>query len=201
MRKFLIVSLATASLVFTSLCWGADFAKGQNAYNSADYETALTEWLALAENGHAESQFGMGLLYANGFGVDLDDAQALKWYSLAAEQGHAEAMCNIAIMHANGWGVPQSDAEAFKWYGLAAEKGVAMAQVNLARMLSDGYWEVQDKVQAYKWLSIASQMGETGATAKRDDLAAKMTAEQVAEGNAFTDGWMERYRIRFAAKE
>ena len=64
----------------------------------------------------------MGLLYANGFGVPLDDDQALKWYSLAADQNHAEAQCNLAVMHANGWGVPQSDAEAFKWYSLAADQ-------------------------------------------------------------------------------
>ncbi len=198
MRKLLLVSLATLSLMFTSFSWGADFAKGQEAYNSADYETARTTWLTLAESGDANSQFGMGLLYANGFGVDLDDAQALNWYGLAAEQGHAEAMYSIAVMHANGWGVPQSDAEAFKWYGLAAEKGFVTAQINLARMLSDGYWEVQDKVQAYKWLSIASEMGELAATAKRDDLAAKMTAEEVAEGNTFANGWMERYRIQLA---
>jgi hypothetical protein len=198
MRKFLIVPLAIFSLILTSLSWGADYAKGLDAYNSADYEAAMMEWLALAESGHADSQFGMALLYANGFGVALDDAEALKWYGLAAEQGHAESMCNIAIMHANGWGVPQSDAEAFKWYGLAAEEGFAMAQINLARMLSDGYWEVQDEIQAYKWLSVASEMGEIGAAAKREDLARKMTAEQIAEANIFTDAWMERYRTQFA---
>jgi hypothetical protein len=200
MRNLLLVSLATLSLFLSSLSCSADFVKGQEAYNSADYETAITEWQVLAEDGHADSQFSMGVLYANGFGVALDDAEALKWYGLAADQGHAEAMCNIAIMHANGWGVPQSDAEAFKWYGLAAERGFAMAQINLATMLSDGYWEVQDKVEAYKWLSIASEMGEISAGAKRDELAEKMTPEQIAAADTLTLGWMETYRIQLAKK-
>jgi hypothetical protein len=200
MRIYLLCALA-ALLMFLALpVLGGDFAKGQEAYNSADYETAIAEWLALAESGDVSAQFGMGSLYSNGFGVPLDDAEALKWFGLAADQDHAEAMCKIAIMHANGWGVPQSDAEAFEWYGRAAERGDVMAQVNIARMLTDGYWDVQDKVQAYKWLSTASEMGEVSASGKREELAAKMSAEEVAEGVTAADVWMERYRVQLAKK-
>jgi TPR repeat protein len=200
MRIFFLLALAALALLLALPAFGGDFAKGQEAYNSADYDTAIAEWQTLAQSGDVEAQFGMASLYSNGFGVPLDDAEALKWYSLAADQGHAEAMCKIAIMHANGWGVPQSDAEAFKWYGLAAEGGDVMAQVNIARMLSDGYWEVQDKAQAYKWLSIASEMGEISAHGKRDELAAKMSAEEISEGILGADVWMERYRIQLAHK-
>ena len=148
MRKFLSISLTILLVFLAPQTWGADFVKGQEAYNCADYETAIAEWSVLAESGSANAQFSMGLLYTNGFGVPMDDAAALNWYTLAADQGYADAMHSIAIMHANGWGVPQSDAEAFKWYGLAAENGVPVAQIALARMLSDGYWEVQDLVLA-----------------------------------------------------
>ena len=200
MRIFLLLALAALSLLIALPAFGGDFAKGQEAYNSADYETAIAEWETLAQSGDARAQVGMASLYSNGFGVPFDDAEALKWYSLAADQGHAEAMCKIAIMHANGWGVPQSDAEAFKWYGLAAEQGDTMAQVNIARMLSDGYWEVQDKPQAYKWLSIAAEMGEISASGKRDELGAKMSDEEISEGIMEADTWMERYRIQLANK-
>jgi TPR repeat protein len=198
MRTFFLVAFAILSLVLAPLSLGADFGKGQSAYNSADYETAIAEWRQLAEDGHVKAQFGMGQLYSNGFGVAMNDAEALQWFSLAAEQGHADAMQSIAVMHANGWGVPQSDAEAFKWYGLAAENGVTAAQVAVARMLTDGYWEVQDNVRAYKWLNVAVELGDGSAAGKRDDLAGKMTADQISEANATTEVWMERYRVQLA---
>lgn len=200
MRKFHTYTVAIFFLLVAALGHGADFAKGQKAYNSGDYDTAHAEWLALANDGNADGQYGMGLLYANGFGVDMIDAEALKWYSLAAEQGHAEAMYNIAVMHANGWGVPQSDAEAFNWYGLAAERGSPMAQFNLARMLCDGYFTVQDPVLAYKWYSVAAEMGASGAASERDELAKNLSATQIQEADRLTNGWMERFRIQLANK-
>jgi TPR repeat protein len=198
MRIFQVIVLAVSLLFIPSLSTSADFAKGLEAFNVGEYELALAEWQTLANDGDSDGQFGMGRLYANGFGVDLDDAEALKWYSLAADQGHGKAMCNIAVMHANGWGVSQSDEEAFKWYGLAAEHGDAMAQINLARMLSDGYWDVQDKVQAHKWFSIASELGDTTASADSEDLVKKMSADEIQEANVLATNWMERYRIQLA---
>ena len=41
-------------------------------------------------------------MYANGRGVEQDDAEAVKWYRLAAEQGGAAAQFNLGWMYANG---------------------------------------------------------------------------------------------------
>ncbi len=188
--------LAVLPLILSSVSWSADAAKGQEAYNSGDYETALTEWQPLAEEGHADGQFGMGLLYANGFGVPLDDDQALKWYRLAADQGHARAQCNLAVMYANGWGVPPSDEEAFKWYSLAAEQGVAEAQIGLAIMYSGGFGAAQDNVEARKWFTIASELGDydDNAAYNRDDLATRMSAEEISEADRLANVWIESYQ-------
>ncbi len=186
--------LAVLPVILASVSWGADFQKGQDAYSSGDYETAITEWQPLAEEGHAGSQFGMGLLYANGFGVPLDDDQALKWYRLAADQNHADAQCNLAVMHANGWGVPQSDEEAFKWYSLAADQGVTAAQIGVAKMYSSGFGAERDNVQAHMWFSIASDLGDYNAASKRDDVAARMSADEIAAAAVLADAWLESFR-------
>ena len=191
MRICQLSLLAALSLLLSSIAWSADFATGRVAYDSGDYETALTEWRPLAEAGDADGQFGMGLLYGNGYGVELDDFQALKWYVLAAGQGHAKAQCNIAVMHANGWGVPQSDEEALKWYSLAAEQGVTPAQINVARMYAGGFGAAEDKVQGHKWFSIAAELGDDDATYNRDILAATMSAEEIAESNRLKNEWLE----------
>ena len=36
-------------------------------------------------------------MYADGEGVPLDDAEAVRWYHLAAEQGHATAQHNLGV--------------------------------------------------------------------------------------------------------
>jgi TPR repeat protein len=186
------------ALILSPFSWAAEFATGQDAYNSGDYETAITEWQPLAEDGDADGQFGMGLLYANGFGVPLDDTQALKWYGLAAEQNHANAQCNIAVMHANGWGVPQSDAEAFKFYSLAAEQGVTEAQSAVAKMYFGGFGAEKDYVQAHKWFNIAAEMGDLNASSKRDDLAARMSADEIAAAAEMASTWLTNYQALHA---
>lgn len=183
--------VVAVTLLCVTAVWGDDFQQGLDAYNSADYDTALAKWQPLADSGDANSQFGLGQMYGNGFGVMMDDALAIKYYGLAVQQGHAQAQCNLAVMYQNGWGVTQNDAEAAKLYTLAAEQGVTEAQVAIGRMLSMDYSEAYDPVQAYKWFSIAMLMENIDAGVKRDAIAEKMTTEQIAEGDASVKTWSD----------
>jgi TPR repeat protein len=188
MRNARIV-LAAVSLLFVTAAWGDDFQQGLDAYNSADYETALAKWQMPAESGDANSQFGLGQMYGNGFGVMMDDDQALKWYGLASEQGHAQAQCNLAVMYQNGWGIEQSDSEAARLFTSAAEQGVTEAQIAIGRMYAMDYSEAYDPVQAYMWFSIATLLEDIDASVKQDAVAEKMTPEQIAEGDALVELW------------
>ena len=183
------VPLAALALLLAASAWSGDFQKGLDAYNSADYETALAEWQPLAEVGDAGGQYGLGLMYGNGFGVTMDDALAIKWYGEAAAHGHALAQSNLAVMHQNGWGVPQNDEEAVRLFALSAEQGVVEAMVALGRYYAMDFCEDYDPVQAYKWYSVGAMFGAIDANAKRDYIAEKMTAEQVADGNALVEVW------------
>ena len=53
-----------------------------------------------AEQGDADAQFNLGVMYAEGEGVARDDAEARRWYRKAAEQGHADAQHNLRV-----WGL------------------------------------------------------------------------------------------------
>jgi TPR repeat protein len=44
-----------------------------------------------AEQGNAEAQYRLGVLYERGDGVAKDVAQAAAWYRRAADQGNTEA--------------------------------------------------------------------------------------------------------------
>jgi len=188
MCKFQILA-ATIAMALVSAVWGGDAQKGLDAYNSMDYDTALAVWQPLAESGDSGAQYGLGMMYGNGFGVAMEDALALKWYGLAAEQGHAGAQCNLAIMYQNGWGVPLNEEKAIHYYKLAAEQGVPEAMTALGRHFAMDYSKAYDPVQAYKWFSLAYLLQDMDAGVKREALAATMTIEQVADGNVLVEGW------------
>jgi TPR repeat protein len=189
-RQFFILSL----LLILSADIAADYEKGFNAYSEGDYATALAEWQPLAEQGDAKGQFGLGLLYANGWGVDLNDDEALRWYGLAAGQGHGEAAYNLGVMNANGWGVPQSDEEAFKWYSLAAETGFTTAQVSLGKMYAVGFGAPLDPVQAHMWYNIAAMLDDYSANFERDEIARSMSAEDIAKAEELAKAWLANFK-------
>jgi len=193
--------LAAALILIAPLALGGDYQKGLKAYNSSNYEVALAEWQPLAEAGDAGGQFGLGMMYGNGFGVDMDDAQAIKWYSLAAEQGHAQAQCNLAVMYQNGWGVPQSDAEAVKLYTLSAEQGIVEAMMALGRFYAMDFAVDYDPVKAYQWYSLAKLMGDLDAGPRRDEVAADLSAEQVAQANVVIDQWSTTHAQLLASQQ
>ena len=74
-----------------------------------------------ADQGVDRAQYNLGVMYDNGTGVPLDDAEATKWYRKSAEQGYAPAQSNLGAMYDRGEGVPRDLAEACAWFCLAAD--------------------------------------------------------------------------------
>ncbi len=193
MNAFSRVCLAAVPLFFATVAWSGDYQSGRAAYDIGDYSKALIVWEPLAEAGDANSQFGLGLLYGNGFGVDMIDEKALRWYGLAAQQGHADAEYNLAVMHLNGWGVPMNEIVAEKIFLMAAEQGTTEAQISLGLIYAADYSPLYNKEEAYKWLSIADQLGDLNAGPKREDQAARLTADEVIEADGMVSIWFESH--------
>ena len=110
------------SLMFALPVW-ADFQAGVDAFGRGDYETALAEFRALADQGNATAQYNLGQRYRKGQGVPQDDHEAGKWFRRAADQGMALAQNNLALMYYRGQGVPQDYVLAHMWANLAASQG------------------------------------------------------------------------------
>lgn len=103
--------------------FAASFANGARAYDSGDYQTAFTEWHALAKAGDPAAQIAIASLYSGGTGRPIDLAMAASWYRRAAEQGDAVAQMNLGEMYENGWGVTRNKRKAYIWYHRAAILG------------------------------------------------------------------------------
>ncbi len=109
------------TLGLTAPAW-AGWNEVDAALQRGDYATFIRELRSLTEQGDADAQFNLGLMYANGQRVPQDDAEALKWFRKAAAQDLAEAQNSLGVVYANGQGVPQDYAQALMWFNLAASR-------------------------------------------------------------------------------
>ncbi len=132
---------------------------------AAAQSTKIEQLRSTAEQGDAEAQSDLGLMYYMGEGVLQDYKEALKWFRLAADQGDTVAQNSLGVMHDNGKGVLQDHREALKWYRLAADQGNATAQFNLGLMYDGGGGVLQDYQEALKWYRLAADQGYASAQA------------------------------------
>jgi TPR repeat protein len=63
-----------------------------------DAVQAVVWYRKAAEQGDAQAQNNLGVMYQNGRGVAHDDAQAVFWYRKAAVQGNTDAQRNLHQM-------------------------------------------------------------------------------------------------------
>ena len=82
---------------------------GAKAFHDADFDTALTEWTKSAGDGDSDSCYNIGLMYANGSGVERDFETAVEWFHKAGEQDHQEAEYSLGVMYQVGFGVEEDD--------------------------------------------------------------------------------------------
>jgi len=115
------IGLVTVALCVGSIpAHGADFGVGEKAYDRGDYATAIRIFRQLADQGDADAQHLLGIMYRYGFGVIQDYVEAVKWYRKAADQGHDFAQWKLGNMYSESKGVPQDYVQAHMWYNLAA---------------------------------------------------------------------------------
>lgn len=85
-------------------------------YDRANYQTAMSIWLPLAEEGDARAQNFVGEIYEKGLGIDPDYMQAASWYQRAAKQDYRAAQINLGQLYERGLGVDHSMETALSWY-------------------------------------------------------------------------------------
>ena len=98
-------------------------------------------WFQLAATqGHAGAQNNLGLMYADGRGVQADDAEAVRWFRLAAKQGHAGAQNILSLIYKVG--IKSRGVEARMEPG--ADRDLVRCLVGLLRLERDRPPEFQD---------------------------------------------------------
>ena len=94
-----------------------------NIWKGAEVDAETKALIAKAEQGEADAQFLLGVMYFDGTGVPQDDKEAVKWYRKAAEQGYSVAQHDLGMAYYKGQGVLKDTVTAYAWFNVAVANG------------------------------------------------------------------------------
>jgi len=144
------------------LLQGAAVNRNAEAQRYLEANVKKTDWervskiqwvLAAAEQGDAEAQARLGVLYSSS--PESNYQEALAWYKKAASRGSTRAMVDIGDMYKRGEGVLANLQEAFNWYSKAAEMGNGDAMSMIGWMYYKGEGLKTDPIEALSWFKKA----------------------------------------------
>jgi TPR repeat protein/5'-3' exonuclease len=110
------------------------FLKAETLYKNKKYIQAIQLFNQLADLGHAESQFYLGLMHFNAKGADEDHDEAVYWFHEAAQQNFSPAQYKLGEMYLYGTGIELNHDEAVFWFNKAAEQKNKDAQIILGQL-------------------------------------------------------------------
>ena len=128
---------------------------GIEAWQRADYATAVGIWRPLAEAGDADAAFNLGQAYRLGRGVPLNLAAAQTWFERGARNGHLDAQTTLGLLLFDSG----NRVSGLRWLKTAAERGEPRALLIYGTALFNGDGVTEDRVLAYAYISRAAAQG------------------------------------------
>ena len=104
----------------------------------------------------------VGMMYENGWGVEVDYAKAAEYYQMASDSGDITSQYYLGRFYEFGKGVEQDYEKAMELYQQAAERGDATAAVGMlgiASLYEHGRGVEQDLSTAAVWYEKAAETG------------------------------------------
>lgn len=205
--KFQALLLTCCLLV--SLPGQADLlGEAEQALTYGQYETALTLFTQLAEQGDPGAMIGLGRMYQGGHGVDKNEQTATSWYSKGvtiwneqAKQNNPRAYASLGVLFDKGIAFKKDKSRARQYFKSAfnlahpkALQGDNDSQHLIGMLYSSGKGTQQDIISGIQWLGKAADGG--------NETAAKMLIhiyECGCRGVAKDEEQLEYWRGKLAA--
>ncbi|MGE6433714.1 sel1 repeat family protein [Shewanella baltica] len=134
-----------------------------------------------AEQGDADAQFLLGLMYLSGRFVAQEVPSGLHWISLAAEQQHEKAQQTLADLSFEGQLIKRDLSVAEHWYRALSEQGSRWAQFRLGFIYASGGDGVQRNCG--KAVEQFSQVGDDVALGNVAWILATCPEAEYRDGN------------------
>ena len=154
-----------------------------------DTQAAAKLFERAANQGLVPAQYRIANIYETGIGAPKDLVMARAWFEKAADRGNAKAMHNVGVYLAQGIQGKPDYATAVSWFRRAAERDVRDSQYNLAILLARGLGTARDFKASYVWFAIAARGGDADSARKRDEIATRLSASQLADAKAAVASW------------
>ncbi len=153
-----------------------------------------------ADNGDADSQYGVAKMFEQGNGFPQNDREAFRYYLMAARNGDRTAQTNVGRYYFLGIGVEQNATESIYWDTQAANNGESIAMNNLASAYENGKGVAKDNGLAIEWykkaMANARFLIDTNGNGRRDYLESnELNAMKLAEEG------LKRMDIQILAEE
>jgi len=128
-----------------------------------DPELAVMYYQMAVDAGQVEAKVSLGLLYAQGRGVEQDYYRAFGLLYQAALAEHPVAMVEIANYFFDGvpGQVEQSRGHSAQWYYLASLDGVVFAQMRYGQMQFLGTGAPVNQEEGLMWIGIAREVARS----------------------------------------
>jgi TPR repeat protein len=167
----------------------AHFEAGITALQANNMPLAFKEFLAAANEGHADSQFNVGVMYEQGTGVGKNEKEAFLWYGKSASQGNAAAQFNLGVLYENGRGTKVDFAKANEWYRKASVQGDGLAIGNLGMLYVRGQGVKENKIAAVALLLMSATLDTSPQNNARKNITGTrgLTAAMITEAQALSD--------------
>ena len=120
-----------------------------------DHETAFHYYKKAEEKDFISE--GIGLCYFFGFGVEKNETEAFRYFSIAADRNYAAAKYRLSLCYKHGKGVNRNPVEAYKIMLAAAEYENIAAQYEVGMMLLNGEGTQADPEKGVVWLMKSAE--------------------------------------------
>jgi hypothetical protein len=154
------------------------FFRARLQLKAKDYDQAFCWYFVGAEQGDRSSLAGLGYMYHHGFGVQEDDAMAMRLYMTSAEKGNPEGAHGVSVLYELGHGVPKDPAKAELWRSKEAQLRADLKAQKRAEELAD-----QQREEAMEVIGLLGRVAvSTIASAGLESpLCSKPTSERDAQ--------------------
>lgn len=123
--------------------------------------STLAQLIARANGGDAKAAMALGIKYADGDGVSVNETESVFWLQKAADAGEAPAQYRLGTFYERGRGVVADAGQALRWYAEAAKRGNRRAMHNLGVDYADGAGTTKNFLEAARWFKDAADLGLT----------------------------------------
>ena len=142
-----------------SQCQLGDFFYYGNDTHKPDYKEAIKWYTKASEQGDLDAKTQLGLCYALGKGVDVDDPKAIQLFSEAAEKNQPKAQLWLGLYYLNAWTVEQDYSRAVYWFQKSANQNFSEAQYELGKCYKLGNGVEKNEREAFACFEKAAQNG------------------------------------------